>query len=73
MCARPPRPSRQALTRPLNGSEEESSADGGVGLAQQIPFLATKLADVAWSEGQRRVALLHSYNATHAGNTYRLE
>ncbi|HZU39465.1 MAG TPA: putative glycoside hydrolase [Solirubrobacteraceae bacterium] len=62
----------QALTSPLDGSEEESWTDGGLGLAQQIPFMASKLSNVAWSEANGKLALLHSYNTTETGNTYGL-
>jgi Hypothetical glycosyl hydrolase family 15 len=57
---------------PIDGSEEESFTDGGLGTAQQIPFWAAKLANVAWSEAHGKYALLHSYNTTVAGNTYGL-
>jgi putative glycosyl hydrolase-like family 15 (GHL15) protein len=62
----------QALTTPMDGSEEEAFGDGGAGLAQQIPFMANKLKDVAWSEANGKYTLLHSYNTTEAGNTYSL-
>jgi Hypothetical glycosyl hydrolase family 15 len=56
----------------LDGSEEESWTDGGFGLAQQIPFWPAKLANLVWSEAHGKYELLHSYNATQAGNTYGL-
>jgi hypothetical protein len=62
----------QRWTTPLDGSEEESWTDGGSGLGQQVPFWSTKLADVAWSEAHGKLALVHSYNTTEAGNTYGL-
>jgi hypothetical protein len=62
----------QKWSTPLDGSEEESWTDGGAGLAQQIPFWAAKLANVAWSEANGKYVLLHSYNTSESGNTYGL-
>jgi hypothetical protein len=62
----------QKWTGPLDGSEEESWTDGGAGLAQQSPDWTRKLANVAWSEANGKIAILHSYNTTEPGNTYGL-
>jgi hypothetical protein len=62
----------QKWTAPLAGSEEESFTDGGAGLAQQIRDWPTKLANVAWSEANGKIVLLHSWNTTQTGNRYGL-
>ena len=62
----------QKWTTPLDGSEEESWTDGGAGLAQQISQWPAKLANVAWSEANGKLTILHSYNTTETGNTYGL-
>ena len=62
----------QKWTTPLDGSEEESWTDGGAGLAQQISQWPAKLANVAWSEANGKLTILHSYNRTETGNTYGL-
>jgi hypothetical protein len=59
-------------TAPLDGSEEESWTDGGLGLAQQVSAWPTKLANAAWSEAHGKIALLHSLNNTETGNAYGL-
>jgi Hypothetical glycosyl hydrolase family 15 len=56
----------------LDGAEEEAWTDGGLGLAQQVPYWAEKLANVAWSEAHGKYAFVHSYNGTRAGNVYGL-
>jgi hypothetical protein len=56
----------------LDGAEEESWTDGGLGLAQQIPWWRQKLDNVAWSEAHGKLVLLHSYNSTEAANVYGL-
>ena len=60
----------QKWTGPLDGSMEESWTDGNAGLAQQVPDWPKKLANIAWSEANGKIALLHSYNTTETGNTY---
>jgi Hypothetical glycosyl hydrolase family 15 len=62
----------QQWTTPMDGSEEESWTDGGLGLAQQAPFWAGKLANVAWSEAHGKYVLLHTHNTSETGNTYGL-
>ena len=57
---------------PLDGAMEESWTDGGLGLAQQIPWWRQKLGNAAWSEAHGKNVLLHSYNRTEAGNTFGL-
>jgi hypothetical protein len=56
----------------LDGSEEQSWTDAGLGLADQIFDWHTKLQHVAWSEAHHKYTLLHSYNTTTAGNVYGL-
>jgi hypothetical protein len=56
----------------LDGSEEESWTDGGLGPAQQVSQWSTKLADVVSSEASGKYTLLHSYNTSETGNTYGL-
>jgi Hypothetical glycosyl hydrolase family 15 len=60
----------QQWTAPLDGAEEESWTDGGLGLAQQVPNWRAKLAAIDWSEANGKYTILHSYNTTEAGNTY---
>jgi hypothetical protein len=62
----------QMWNGPLDGAEEESWTDGGQGLAQLLPSWPAKLADLVWSEAHGKYDLLHSYNATEAGNAYGL-
>lgn len=62
----------QQWSTPLDGSEEESWTDGGLGLPQQSSAWATKLANVAWSEAHGKYVLVHSYNTTQPGNTFGL-
>ena len=62
----------QRWTTPMDGSEQESWTDKGFGLAQQGPFWAGKLANVAWSEAHGKYVLLHSHSTSEAGNTYGL-
>jgi putative glycosyl hydrolase-like family 15 (GHL15) protein len=62
----------QKWTAPLFGAEEESWTDGGAGPAQQVPFWTTKLLNVAWSEANHKLVILHSYNTSEAGNVYGL-
>jgi hypothetical protein len=56
----------------LDGSEEESWANGGLGPAQQLIDWPFKLANVAWSEAHGKYTILHSYDTTEAGSTYGL-
>jgi hypothetical protein len=56
----------------LDGASEESWTDGGLGLAQQIPWWKEKLQNVAWSEAHGKLALLHSFNTGEAANVYGL-
>ena len=51
---------------------EESWTDGGLGFAQQRYEWGRKLANVAWSEANGKITLLHSYNTTPTGNTFGL-
>jgi hypothetical protein len=62
----------QRWTGLLDGSEEESWTDAGLGLANQILDWPAKLADIAWSEAHHKYALVHSYNTTATGNEYGL-
>ncbi len=62
----------RAWNGPLDGAEEESWTDGKLGLAQQVPFWTSKLANVAWSEHHGKYVLLHSWNTTRAGNVFGL-
>jgi hypothetical protein len=62
----------QKWSAPLDGSEEESWTDGGLGLAQQDSAWKQKLANVAWDEANGKYSILHSYNSTQAGNTFGL-
>jgi hypothetical protein len=62
----------QKWNGPLDGAEEESWTDGGQGLSQQLPWWTQKLANAAWSEANGKIALLHSWNTTQAGNIYGL-
>jgi Hypothetical glycosyl hydrolase family 15 len=56
----------------LDGAAEESWTDGGLGLAQQLPWWKEKLQNVAWSEAHGKLSLLHSYNTSEAANVYGL-
>jgi Hypothetical glycosyl hydrolase family 15 len=56
----------------LDGAEEESWTDGGLGLAQQLPWWRRKLRNAAWSEAHGKDVILHSYNPGEAGNVYGL-
>lgn len=62
----------QKWTAPLDGGMEEAWTDGGLGVAQQRYDWGKKLANVAWSEANGKLTLLHSYNTSSAGNTYGL-
>jgi hypothetical protein len=57
---------------PLNGSQEQSFTDGGLGLAQQVPDWKSELTNAAWNESHQKYAIYDSYNKTEAGNTYGL-
>jgi hypothetical protein len=56
----------------VDGAEEESWTDGGLGLAQQNSAWTTKLANAAWSAANGKYVLLHSYNNTETGNSFGL-
>ncbi len=56
----------------VDGAAEESWTDGGLGLAQQLPWWKEKLQNVAWSEAHGKLALLHSFNTGEAANVYGL-
>ncbi|HEY6397158.1 MAG TPA: putative glycoside hydrolase, partial [Solirubrobacteraceae bacterium] len=56
----------------LDGVEEESWTDGGLGAAQQAPFWSTKLAELAWTQANGKYELVHSYSGSEAANTYGL-
>jgi hypothetical protein len=58
--------------KPLDGAEEESWTDTGLGLADRAPWWSKVLTNVAWSEAHGKYALLHSYNTTESGNVYGL-
>jgi Hypothetical glycosyl hydrolase family 15 len=61
-----------AWNAPLDGAMQESWTDGGLGLAQQLPWWRQKLADAAWSQAHGKYLLLHSYNPSEAANVYGL-
>lgn len=62
----------QQWNGPLDGAMEEAWTDGGDGLAQQLPDWPKKIANVAWSEANGKLTILHSHNTTRAGNAYGL-
>ncbi|MDQ6816071.1 MAG: putative glycoside hydrolase family 15 protein [Actinomycetota bacterium] len=62
----------QSWSALLDGAEEESWTDGGLGLAQQVPSWTAKLQNVAWSEAHGKYALLHSFSSGEGANVYGL-
>jgi hypothetical protein len=56
----------------LNGVEEESFTDGGLGLAQQVPFWPAKFAELNWAQANGKYEIAHSWNQSQAGNTFGL-
>jgi len=56
----------QQWNSPLDGAEEESWTDGGLGLAQQLPYWSRKLANVAWSEAHGKGVLLPAGRASYS-------
>lgn len=56
----------------LDGVEEESWTDGGLGLAQQIPWWPQKLSELSWAMANGKYEIVHSYNGGEAGNVYGL-
>jgi hypothetical protein len=56
----------------LDGVEEESWTDGGLGLAQQIPFWPAKFSELSWTQANGKYEFVHSYNKTEAGNRFGL-
>ncbi|MEA2144487.1 MAG: hypothetical protein QOG59_74, partial [Solirubrobacteraceae bacterium] len=62
----------QQWNGPLDGAEEESFTDSGSGLAAGVWAWPRILAEAAWSEANGKIAVLHSWNSTHAGNIYGL-
>jgi hypothetical protein len=57
---------------PMDGAEEESWTDGGLGFLQQVPAWPMKLGNAAWSEANGKIMIVHTYDTTEAGNTYAL-
>ena len=55
-----------------DGSEQESWTDTGGGIAADKWSWPRKLADIAWSETHGKMAILHSYNTTQAGDAFGL-
>jgi hypothetical protein len=53
----------------LDGAEEESWGGSG-SPAQQLYSWHTKLAEAQWSAANGKIALLHSYASSEAGNTF---
>jgi hypothetical protein len=56
----------------LDGVEEESWTDGGLGSLQQVPYWRTKLAELAWAQANGKYEMVHSYSGTETANTYGL-
>jgi Hypothetical glycosyl hydrolase family 15 len=56
----------------LDGVEEESWTDGGLGLAQQVPYWSQKFAELAWAQANGKYEIVHSYNGGEAANTFGL-
>ncbi|MDQ6818206.1 MAG: putative glycoside hydrolase family 15 protein, partial [Actinomycetota bacterium] len=56
----------------LDGVEEESWTDGGLGAAQQVPYWRSKLAELAWTQANGKYEIVHSYSGTESANTYGL-
>ncbi len=55
-----------------DGVEEESWTDGGLGLAQQIPYFQQKLAELSWTAAHQKYEILHSFNAGETPDTFGL-
>ena len=62
----------EQLVSHIDGVEEESWTDGGLGLAQQVPFWSRKFSTLAWAAANGKYEILHSYNGSEAGNTFGL-
>jgi hypothetical protein len=56
----------------LDGVEEESWTDGGLGPRQQVPFFMTKLDELAWTQHHQEYELVHSFGSGAQANTYGL-
>jgi hypothetical protein len=56
----------------LDGAEDEGFSDPGSGLAAGVWAWPKQLANLQWSEAHGKMAIVHSHNATEAGNSYGL-
>jgi hypothetical protein len=54
----------------LDGVEEESWTDGGLGLTQQVAFWSAKFAELNWAQANGKFEIAHSWNQTETGNTF---
>ncbi len=54
----------------LDGAEDEAFTDPGSGLANGIWAWPYQVYEAAWSEANHKPVIMHSHNATEAGNTY---
>ncbi len=54
----------------LDGAEDEGFTDPGTGLAAGIWAWPYEMWEIAWSEANHKPLIVHSHNATEAGNTY---
>lgn len=54
----------------LDGAEDEGFSDPGSGLAAGLWSWPMQIANIAWSEANHKPLIIHSHNATEAGNTY---
>lgn len=62
----------QQWTGPLDGSEEEGFTDNKAGLNAGIWAWPRQLANLAWSEANGKMTIVHSWNTTETGNAYGL-
>jgi hypothetical protein len=56
----------------LDGVEEESWMDGGAGMAPQIPFWSTQLAELDWATAHGKYEFVHSHDSGEVGNAFGL-
>jgi hypothetical protein len=56
----------------LDGAEDEGFSDPGSGLVAGVWSWPMQVANIAWSEANHKPLIIHSHNATEAGNTYGL-
>src|SRR5581483_4306631 len=56
----------------LDGAEDEGFTDPGTGLANGIWAWPKQVAEIQWSEANGKMLIVHSHNATEAGNSYGL-